>query len=199
MKNKHSNPTVASRVPLVTVSLTKRSNKDRHVGTPNYVVMKTTATISSVRGYFKADTYSLRLELSDSIIPCYRYDDNGELVESTTNALYIPVSVLIAQVAKADARFGQWFAHRRDAALGTKEHPFAPSVAETVLTGVVLDIESTKHSAGDEYTTSDGSVSHYQGNCFTHEIVGVTFPADINAALNKYIPKDRSEVISDLF
>lgn len=199
MKNKHSNPTVAGRVPLVTVSLTKRSNKDRPVGTPNYVVMKTTATISSVRGYFKADTYSLRLELSDSTIPCYRYDDNGELVESTTNALYIPVSVLIAQVAKADARFGQWFASRRDKAIGTKEHPFAPSVAETVLTGATLEIESTKHSAGDEYTTSDGSVSHYQGNCFTHEIVGVTFPADINAALNKYIPKDRSEIISDLF
>ena len=161
--------------------------------------MKTTATISSVRAYFKAEMYSLRLELNDATLPCYRYDDNGELVEATTNALYIPVSVLIAQVAKADARFGQWFSHRRDTALGTKEHPFAPSVAETVLTGVVLDIESTKHSAGDEYTTSDDSVGHYQGNCFTHEIVSVTFPADINAALNKYIPKDRSKVISDLF
>ena len=35
MKNKHSNSTVAGRVPLVIVSLTKRSNKDRPVGTPN--------------------------------------------------------------------------------------------------------------------------------------------------------------------
>lgn len=161
--------------------------------------MKTTATISSVRGYFKAETYSLRLELADATLPCYRYDDNGELVESTTNALYIPVSVLIAQVAKADARFGQWFGHRRDAAIGTKEHPFAPSVAETILTGVVLDIESTKHSAGDEYTASDGSVGHYQGDCFTHEIVGVIFTADVNAALNKYMPKDRAQLIADLF
>ena len=199
MKNKHSSSTVASRVSLVTVSLTKRSNKDRPVGTPNYVVMKTTSTISSVRGYFKAETYSLRLELADATLPCYHYDDNGELVESTTNALYIPVSVLIAQIATADARFGQWFGHRRDATISTKDHPFAPSVAETVLTGVMLDIESTKHSTGDEYTTADGSVGHYQGNCFTHEIVGVTFPDDIDAALNKYMPKDRSEIISDLF
>lgn len=161
--------------------------------------MKTTATISSVRGYFKAETYSLRLELANATLPCYRYDDNGELVEATTNALYIPVSVLIAQVAKADARFGQWFGHRRDSAIGTKEHPFAPSVAETVLTGVKLDIESTKHSAGDEYTTSDGIVGHYQGDCFTHEIVGVTFAADVNVGLNKYMPKDRAQVIADLF
>lgn len=161
--------------------------------------MKTTTTISSVRGYFKADTYSLRLELTDAVLPCYRYDDNGELVEATTSALYIPVSVLIAQVAKTDGRFGQWFAHRRDAAIGTKEHPFAPSVAEAVLTGITVDIESTKHSAGDEYTTSDGSVGHYQGDCFTHEIVDVTFTADINAALNKYMPKDRAQLIADLF
>ena len=161
--------------------------------------MKTTATISSVRGYFKAETYSLRLELSGAALPCYRYDDNGELVESTTNALYIPVSVLIAQVAKADARFGQWFGRRRDATIGTKEHPFAPSVAETILTGVILDIESTKHSAGDEYTASDGSIGHYQGDCFTHEIVGVTFTPDVNVALNKYMPKDRAQLIADLF
>lgn len=161
--------------------------------------MKTTTTISSVRGYFKDEAYSLRLELADAVLPCYRYDYNGELTESTTNALYIPVSVLIAQVAKADARFGQWFAHRRDAAIGTKEHPFAPSVAEVILSGVALDIESIKHVAGEEYTASDGTVGHYKSDCFTHEIVGVTFTPDVNVALNKYMPKDRAQLIADLF
>lgn len=161
--------------------------------------MKTTATINSVKAYFKSEMYSLRLELNDAVIPCYHYDDKGELVEDKSNALYIPVSVLIAQLANVDARFGQWFAHRRDVAIGTKQHPFTPTVAETIFTGVVLDIESTKHSAGDEYTTSDGSVGHYQGDCFTHEIVGVTFTPDVNVALNKYMPKDRAQLIADLF
>lgn len=35
MTNNHSRPAVASRVPLVIVSLIKRSNKDRPVGTTN--------------------------------------------------------------------------------------------------------------------------------------------------------------------
>ena len=199
MKNKHSNLTVAGRVPLVTVSLTKRSNKDRPVGTSNYVVMKTTATISQVHGYFKNEMYSLRIQMSNSVIHCYRYDDKGELVEDKTDTLYLPTNVVLAQLANADARFGQWFANRRDKTIGTKEHPFAPSVAETVLVGATLEIESTKHSAGEEYTASDGSVGHYNSDGYNNSIVGVTFPADINAALNKYIPKDRSEVISDLF
>lgn len=199
MKNKHSNQTVAGRVPLVTVSLTKRSNKDRPVGTLNYVVMKTTATISQVRGYFKNEMYSLRIQMSDAVIPCYRYDDKGELVEDKTDTLYLPTNVVLAQLANADARFGQWFASRRDKAIGTKEHPFAPSVAETVLTGATLEIESTKHSAGEEYTASDGSVGHYNSDGYNNAIVSVKFVADIDAALNKYIPKDRSEVISDLF
>lgn len=199
MKNKHSNPTVAGRVSLVTVSLTKRSNKDRPVGTPNYVVMKTTATISQVRGYFKNEMYSLRIQMSDSVIPCYRYDDKGELVEDKTDTLYLPTNVVLAQLANADARFGQWFASRRDKAIGTKEHPFAPSVAETVLVSATLEIESTKHSAGEEYTSSDGSVGHYNSDGYNNAIAGVKFVADIDAALNKYIPKDRSEVISDLF
>lgn len=199
MKNNHSHPTVAGHVPLVTVSLTKRSNKDRPVGTPNYVVMKSTATISSVRAYFKAEMYSLRLELNDAVVPCYHYDDNGNLVEGKNDALYLPVSVLIAQLANADARFGQWFASRRDKALGTKEHPFAPSVAEAVLVGAELEIKSTKHSAGEEYTAADGSVGHYNSDGYNNAIVGIKFVADIDAALNKYIPKDRSEVISDLF
>ena len=161
--------------------------------------MKTTTTISSVRGYFKSETYSLRLELDDATLPCYRYDDNGELVEDKTDALYLPTVVLIAQLANADARFGQWFAHRRDTAFGTKQHPFAPSVAETVLVGAVLTIESEKHSAGEEYTTSNGETATYQSDCFNHKVVDVQFPADINAALNKYMPKDRTQVIADLF
>lgn len=161
--------------------------------------MKTTVTISSIKAYFKAETYSLRLELNDAVIPCLHYDDNGELVEDKSNALYLPVVVLIAQIANVDARFGVWFAHRRDAAIGTKQHPFAPTVAETVLTGAVLTIESEKHSAGEEYTASDGSVATYSCDCFNHKIVDVQFPADINAALNKYMPKDRTQVIADLF
>ena len=161
--------------------------------------MKTIATISSVRAYFKAEMYSLRLELNDAILPCYHYDDNGNLVEGKNNALYLPVSVLIAQLSNADARFGVWFAHRRDAALGTKQHPFAPTVAETILIGAVLTIESEKHSAGEEYTAGNGETATYQSDCFNHKIVDVQFPGDINAALNKYLPKDRSEVIADLF
>ena len=161
--------------------------------------MKTTATISSVKAYFKAEMYSLRLELDNAVVPCYHYDDKGELVENKTDALYLPVSVLIAQIANADSRFGQWFAARRDVAIGTTKHPFAPSVAETVLVGAVLEIESTKHSAGEEYTASDGSVGHYNTDGYTHAIIGVKFVADIDAALNKYIPKDRAEVVADLF
>lgn len=161
--------------------------------------MKTTTTITSVRAYFKADTYSLRLELKDACVPCYHYDDNGELVEDKSNALYLPVSVLIAQLCNADARFGVWFAHRRDAALGSKQHPFAPTVAETVLVNAVLTIESDKHSVGEEYTASDGSTATYQCDCFSHKIIDVQFAADINAALGKYLPKDRAQVIADLF
>lgn len=199
MTNNHSHPAVASRAPLVTVCFTKRYNKDIPVGVPNYVVMKTTATISSVRGYFKADTYSLRIQLSDAVLPCYHYDDKGELVEDKTDALYLPVSVILGQLSSADSRFGQWFGSRRDAAIGTTKHPFAPSVAETVLVGAVLEIETTKYSAGEEYTANDGSVGHYNTDGYTHAIVGVKFVSDIDAALNKYIPKDRSEIISDLF
>ncbi len=161
--------------------------------------MKTTATISSVKAYFKADNYSLRLELNDAVIPCYHYDDKGELVEDKSNALYLPVVVILGQLANADARFGCWFASRRDKAIGTKEHPFAPSVAETILVGAVLTIESEKHSAGEEYTASNGETVTYQSDCFNHKIVDVQFPADINAALNKYLPKDRTQVIADLF
>lgn len=161
--------------------------------------MKTIATISSVRGYFKADTYSLRIQLSDAVLPCYHYDDKGELVEDKTDALYLPVSVVLGQLSSADSRFGQWFGSRRDAAIGTTKHPFAPSVAETVLVGSALEIESTKHTAGEEYTASDGSVGHYNIDGYTHAIIGIKFIADIDAALNKYIPKDRAEVVADLF
>lgn len=199
MKNNHSRPAVASRVSLVTVSLTKRSNKDRPVGTPNDVVMKTTTTISQVRGYFKNEMYSLRIQMSDAVIPCYHYDDKGELVEDKTDALYLPTNVVLAQLAKADARFGQWFASRRDRVIGTKEHPFAPSVAEIILTGATLEIESTKHTAGEEYAAADGSVGHYNSDGYNNAIIGVKFIADIDAALNKYIPKDRAELITDLF
>lgn len=199
MKNNHSNPAVASRVPLVIVSLTKRSSKDRPVGTTNIVVMKTTSTISQVRGYFKNEMYSLRIQMSDAVIPCYRYDDKGELVEDKTDTLYLPTNVILAQLANADARFGQWFASRRDKAIGTKEHPFAPSVAEIILTGATLEIESTKHTAGEEYTAADGSVGHYNSDGYNNAIIGVKFVADVDAALNKYIPKDRAELITDLF
>lgn len=161
--------------------------------------MKTTATISQVRGYFKDDTYSLRIQLSDAVLPCYHYDEKGKLVEDKTDALYLPVSVVLGQLSSADSRFGQWFASRRDAAISTTKHPFAPSVAETVLVGAELEIESTKHSAGEEYTANDGSVGHYNVDGYTHSIIGIKFIADIDAALNKYIPKDRAEVVADLF
>lgn len=161
--------------------------------------MKTTVTISSIKAYFKADTYSLRLELNDAVIPCLHYDDNGELVEDKSNALYLPVVVLIAQIANVDARFGVWFAHRRDAAIGTKQHPFAPTVAESILVGTVLTIESEKHSAGEEYKDANGETAIYSCDCFNHKIIDVQFPADINAALNKYMPKDRAQIIADLF
>ena len=55
--------------------------------------MSVIASIISVRAYFKHDLYSLRLELSEKIIPTFCYNEIGNLEETTTNIIYMPALV----------------------------------------------------------------------------------------------------------
>lgn len=156
------------------------------------------ATVASVRPYFKNEQYSLRVEFTEDVVPALTYDENGELVDTKVSSIYLPTSVILAQLCNADARFACWFSSRRDKAVGKDSHPFAPSVAEAVLVDAEFELKSTKHNAGDIYLDA-GVEKTYRASGYNTEIVGVRFKADIDAALNKYIPKDRSAIIADLF
>lgn len=160
--------------------------------------MKTTATIISLASFFKDSTYSVRIELNEDSIANFMYNEAGERVETKGRHLYMPVKVLLKQLCVADVRFANWFSARRDQFVGKNQHPFAPSVAELFLVNASIDIEETLHKAGEEYETPNGEKGTYKLDVYTHNIVGISFSTDIDSALNKFIPRDRSAIIADL-
>lgn len=151
--------------------------------------MSVIASIISVRAYFKHDLYSLRLELSEKIIPTFCYNEIGNLEETTTNIIYMPVKVIIAQISAVDVRFGRWFNVHKSKVMKFDEYAFSPSVADLLLKGATITVESTRHNAGDFYVAKDGRKGIYKINCYTHRISDIKFIDDIDEKLYKYLRK----------
>ena len=151
--------------------------------------MTARVSIISVRAFFKRDLYYFMLELSENIIPTFEYNENGELEETTTNAIYMPVKVIIAQLSAVDIRFGRWFNAYKSKVKKFDESAFTPTVAETLLKGAIITVESTKRSAGDTYITKKGSEGIYKRDCYIHNISDIQFMDDIDENLYKYLRK----------
>lgn len=131
------------------------------------------AKVSSFRVYRKDGNLFVRVEFDNVTIPCFRYGETGELEESKSNALYLSLNVFIAMICDCNKELKEWFRERKSLSYSGNEsvNPYDPITMDDLFRKIVLTIESTKHTKGEEYVTRDGETYYYQGDCFSHKII----------------------------
>lgn len=153
------------------------------------------AKVSSFRMYRKSERLFVRIELDDATLPCFRYDENGELVEGKSNALYLSFSAFIAMICDCNKELKDWFRERHSvSSFDGYSNIYDPITMEDLFRKIVLTIESTKHLKGEEYIAKDGETYSYIDDCFTNKIIRASSEIEMDLLLYAVEEKEKERL-----
>ena len=168
--------------------VTVNNNKARAKGARITIMETYKVKFQRIGIYSNIDTIRYRIILN-KFIPGYKIDADGQVFKTTVNYIDILSSALIAQTIRCIPNLGIIHAYLVEKSLRETGKRIGINAAQlqAYLTDADVTLERTEFHPGEEYTTTDGTVSIHKFDGYTTNIADIVITANAESIGDRII------------